>query len=83
VVSRRDIQMTLSRGYLRSVRREVRMVMVDVWGVPVRIMTTGRTSTAPSGCGERWLEGCIFHGHVARCEICYWMCTTLHFHSLI
>jgi hypothetical protein len=26
-------------GSVRSVRREVRLVMVDVWGMPVRLMT--------------------------------------------
>jgi hypothetical protein len=53
VVSRRDLNMTLSGGYVLSVRREMRMVMVDVWGVPVRLMTMGRMSVSVSG---KWLR---------------------------
>jgi hypothetical protein len=44
VVSRRVLAMGLSGGSVRSVRREARLVMVDVWGVPVRLMTMGRMS---------------------------------------
>jgi hypothetical protein len=44
VVSRRVLEMSLSGGSVRSVRREVRLVMVDVWGVPMRLMTMRRMS---------------------------------------
>jgi hypothetical protein len=46
-VSRRDFEMSLSGGSVRRVRREVRLVMVDECGVPVRLM--GRISTAVLG----------------------------------
>jgi hypothetical protein len=44
VVSRRILEMSLSCGSVRSVRRDVRLAMVDVLGVPVRVMTMGRMS---------------------------------------
>jgi hypothetical protein len=44
VVSRRVLEISLSGGCVRSVRSEVMLVTVDVWGVPVRIMTMGRIS---------------------------------------
>jgi hypothetical protein len=34
---------------VRRVRREVRLVMVDECGVPVRLMTMGRMSTSVHG----------------------------------
>jgi hypothetical protein len=34
---------------VRRVRREVRLAMVDVCGVPVRLMTMGRMSTSVPG----------------------------------
>jgi hypothetical protein len=48
-VSSRTFDMSLSRGSVRRVRREVRLVMVDECGVPVRLMTTGRMSTSVPG----------------------------------
>jgi hypothetical protein len=48
-VSRRALEMSLSGGSLRRVRREVRLVMVDECGVHVRLMTMGRMSTAVYG----------------------------------
>jgi hypothetical protein len=48
-VSRRAFEMSLSGGSVRRVRREVRLVMVDECGVPVRLMTMGRMSTAALG----------------------------------
>jgi hypothetical protein len=45
-VSRRAFEMSLSGGSVRRVRREVRLAMVDECGVPVRLMTMGRMSTA-------------------------------------
>jgi hypothetical protein len=41
--------MSLAGGSVRRVRRDVRLVMVDVWGVPVRLMTMGRMSTSIPG----------------------------------
>jgi hypothetical protein len=41
-VSRRAFKMSLSRGSVRRVRREVRLVMVDECGVPVHLMAMGR-----------------------------------------
>jgi hypothetical protein len=38
--SSRALEMSLSGGLVRRVRREVRLVMVDECGVPVRLMTT-------------------------------------------
>jgi hypothetical protein len=37
------------RRSVRRVRSEVRLVMVDEYGVPVRLMTVGRMSTAVHG----------------------------------
>jgi hypothetical protein len=44
-VSSRVFKMSLSGGSVRRVRREVRLVMVDECGVPVRLMTMGRMSS--------------------------------------
>jgi hypothetical protein len=52
-VSSRVLEMSLSGGSLRSVSREVRLVMVDVCGVPLRLMTMGRMSTSVHG---QWLR---------------------------
>jgi hypothetical protein len=41
-VSRRAFEMSLSGGFVRRVRREVRLVMVDECGVHVRLMKMGR-----------------------------------------
>ena len=43
VVSSRALAMSLSRGSVRAVSREVRLVMVDECGVPVRLMTMSTT----------------------------------------
>jgi hypothetical protein len=40
-VSSRALEMSFSGGYVRAVSREVRLVMVDECGVPVRLMTMG------------------------------------------
>jgi hypothetical protein len=50
-VSSLVLEMSLSGVSVRRVRREVRLVMVDVWGVFVRIMTMGKMSTSvPDPC---------------------------------
>ena len=50
-VSRRALEMSLSGGSVRVVSMEVRLVMVEECGVPVRLMTMGRMSTpVPSEC---------------------------------
>jgi hypothetical protein len=53
VVSSRALAMSLSKGSVRAVSREVRLVMVDECGVPVRLMTMGRMSTNVPG---QWLR---------------------------
>jgi hypothetical protein len=70
VVSRRVLEMSLSGGSARSVSGEVRLVMVNVWGLSVRLMTMGRMSVLVP-C--RWLRRALarrvyFRGQVMRCE---------------
>ena len=48
-VSRRAFETSLSGGSVRAVRREVRLVIVEECGVPVRLMTMGRMSTTVLG----------------------------------
>jgi hypothetical protein len=48
-VSSRAFEMRLSGGSVQRVSRDVRLVMVDDCGVPVRLMTMGRMSTAVPG----------------------------------
>jgi hypothetical protein len=48
-LSSRAFEMSLSGAYVRRVRREVRLVMVDKCGAPVRLMTMGRMSTSVHG----------------------------------
>jgi hypothetical protein len=49
---------------VRRVRREVRLVMVDECGVPVRLMTMGRMSTSVHG---QWLRMAFARGvYLAR-----------------
>jgi hypothetical protein len=48
-VSSRALEMSLSGGSVRMVRRELRLAMVDECGVPVRLMTMGWMSTSESG----------------------------------
>jgi hypothetical protein len=63
-VSRRALEMSLSGGYVRAVRREVRLVMVEECGVPVRLMTMGRMSTTVLG---QWLRMAFARGvYLAR-----------------
>jgi hypothetical protein len=58
-VSRRALEMSLSGGSVRAVKREVRFVMVDECGVPVRLMTRGRMSTTVPG---HWLPMAFARG---------------------
>jgi hypothetical protein len=61
-VSSRAFEMSLSGGSVRRVRREVRLVMLDECGVPVRLMTMVRMSTfVPGQCWRMTLaRGCIW-----------------------
>jgi hypothetical protein len=52
-VSSRALNMSLSRGSVRRVSIEVRLVMVDERDVPVRLMTMGKMSTSVPG---QWLR---------------------------
>jgi hypothetical protein len=52
-VSSRGLETSLSGGSVRRVRREVRLAMVDVCGVPVRLMKMGRMSTSVP---DQWLR---------------------------
>jgi hypothetical protein len=58
-VSRRALEMSLSGGSVRAVSREVRLVMVEECGVPVRLMTMGRMSTNVHGL---WLRMAFARG---------------------
>jgi hypothetical protein len=51
--------MNLSGGSVRRVRREGRLAMVDVCGVPVWFMTMGRMSTSVLG---QWLRMAFARG---------------------
>jgi hypothetical protein len=63
-VSRRVFETSLSGGSMRRVRREVRLVMVDECGVPVRLMKMGRMSTSVHG---QWWRVALVRGvYLAR-----------------
>jgi hypothetical protein len=63
-VSSRALEMSLSRGSVRRVSREVRLAMVDEWGVPLRLMPMGRMSIAVPG---QWLRMAFARGvYLAR-----------------
>jgi hypothetical protein len=65
-VSNRALEMSLSGGSVRRVTREVRLAMVDECGVPVRLMTMGRMSTAVTG---QWLRMAFARGvYLARID---------------
>jgi hypothetical protein len=61
-VSGSALDMSLSGGSLRSLSKEVKLVMVDECGVPVRLMTMGRMSTSVPG---HWLR-------MAFARVCIW-----------
>jgi hypothetical protein len=48
-VSSRVFKMSLSGGSVQRVRRQMKLEMVDVWGVHVRLMTMGKVSTSMLG----------------------------------
>jgi threonine/homoserine efflux transporter RhtA len=73
--SRRVFEISLSGGSLRSVRREVKLVIVDEWGVHVRLMTMGRMSIYVRG---EWLWRTLERGvyfSMIRCAV--WVCYIL------
>jgi hypothetical protein len=82
-VPSRAFEMSLSGGFVRRVRREVRLVMVDECGVPVRLMTVGRMSTTvPS----QWWRMALARGvYLARINWAVWerLWSVLYFHSPI
>jgi hypothetical protein len=61
-VSRQVLEMSLSGGSVRRARREVRLAMLDVWGVLVRLMTMGRMSSIRLVLTNGIGEGGIFVG---------------------
>jgi hypothetical protein len=82
-VSMRALEMSLSRGSVRRVRREVKVVMVDECGAPVRLMTMGRMSTSVPG---QWLRMAFARGvHLARIRWAVWerLWSVEYFHSPI
>jgi hypothetical protein len=67
---------------VRRVRREIRLVMVDECGVPVRLMTMGRMSTSVPG---HWLRMAFARGvYLARIMWAVWerLWSVQYFHSL-
>jgi hypothetical protein len=71
------------RGSVRRVRREVRLVMVDECGVPVRLMTIGGMSTSVP---DQWLRMAFARG-VCLAQINWtvweWLWSVQYFHSPI
>jgi hypothetical protein len=66
----RALEMSLSGGSVRSVRREVRLAMVDEFGVPVRLMTMGTMSTSVLG---QWTRMAFARGvYLARITWAVW-----------
>jgi hypothetical protein len=69
-VSSRALEMSLSGGSVRRVRREVRLVMVDECGVPVPLMTMGRM---PISVPSQWLRMAFARGvYLARINWAVW-----------
>jgi hypothetical protein len=63
-VPMRALEMSLSGGFVRVVSKEVRLVMVDMCGVLVRLMTMGRMSTTVPG---QWMRMAFARGvYLAR-----------------
>jgi hypothetical protein len=69
-VSSRALEMSMSGMSVRRVSREVRLVMVDECGVPVRLMTMRRMSTSVPG---QWLRMASARGvYLARMSWAVW-----------
>jgi hypothetical protein len=82
-VSSRALEMSLSGGSVRRVRREVKLAMVDECGVPVRLMTMGRMSTSVPG---QWTRMAFARGvYLARIRWAVWerLWYVHYFHSPI
>jgi hypothetical protein len=84
-VSSRAFEMSLLGGSVRRVSREVRLVMVDECGGPLRLMTMGRMSTAVrSQCWRMALaRGCICRGSFELCGRDCGRCSTSIPHGCI
>jgi hypothetical protein len=82
-VSSRAFEMSLSRGYVRRVGREVRLVIVNECDVPVRLMSMGRMSTlVPSQCWRMALARGVY---LVRIKLAVWerLWSVQYFHSPI
>jgi hypothetical protein len=82
-VSSRALEMSLSGGSVWAVSREVRLVMVDECGLPVRLMTMGRMSTTVP-C--QWLRMAFARGvYLAWMRRVVWerLLSVQYFHSPI
>ena len=82
-VSRRALEMSLSGGSVRAVSREVRLVMVEEYGVHVRLMTMGRMSTTVPG---QWLRMAFARGVYLdrmRSAVCERLLSVQYFYSPI
>jgi hypothetical protein len=80
-VSSCALEMSLPKGSVRRVSREVRLAMVDEGGVPVRLMTMGRMSTSVHG---QWLRMAFARGaYLARTNWAVWerLWSVHYFHS--
>jgi hypothetical protein len=68
---------------VRAVSREVRLVMMEEYGVPVRLMTMGRMSTNVPG---QWLRMAFATSvYLARMRLAVWerLLSAQYFHSPI
>ena len=82
-VSSRALQMSLSGGSVRRVRREVRLAMVDECGVPVRLMTIGKMSTSVPGQWFRMaFARSVYLSRIKR-AVCERLWSVQYFHSPI
>jgi hypothetical protein len=69
-VPSRVFEMSMSCGSLRRVRRDVKLAIVDAWGVPVRLMTMRRVSASVPG--QCWRMA-FARGYIVR-ESCVQYC---------
>jgi hypothetical protein len=83
VVASRMCETCLPGGLLQRVRREVRLVIGDVWGVRVRLMTMGRMSTSvPGQCCRMALARGVYLSRVS-CAVWERLSYVQYFHSPI